>query len=183
MRLSLTVLLSAFATCSFGQRAPADAPARVLSICAVLAEIPAYRGKTIAIRGVYTYDGLRQDDCSSEFVTGDHHWPPVLNLVLSDYPDGEKLPVGFTTDVRSWRNLATTAIEAGRQGRSVEIWATIIGLLRARKEYVRPGGAVSGGFGHLGVLPAEIVIERVVDVRVKPVENSRYDYRLKPKAM
>ncbi len=151
----------------------------VVSVCQVLADLSFYRGKVVRVRGVFTYDGLREDDCEKEFVTGGHKWPPILNLATTKYRGPEEPPFGFATDSQSWDDMERVAIETGKQGRPVEIWVTIIGQLRAQPEYVLPGNRVRGGYGHLGALPAEIVVKRVTDVLVKPVAQSRYDYRLK----
>jgi hypothetical protein len=153
----------------------------IVSVCQVLADPSSYRGKVVQVRGVFTYRGLREDDCPKEFITGGHRWPPILNLASTEYTDAEELPFGFVTDLQSWEHLDEVAIEAGKRGRPVEIWATIIGQIRAQPDYVLPDGRVRGGYGHLGVLPAEIVVKRVTDVVVKQVAESRYDYRL-PKA-
>lgn len=151
---------------------------RVVTVCDVLANPSSFRGRIVAVRGVFTYGALRQDDCPQEFITGDRRWPPILNLATTEYQKGEP-PVAFKTDPESWDRLDLTALEAGKQGRSVEIWATIIGQIRAQSEYVLPDGRVRSGFGHLGAFPAEVVVKQITDITVKPVPKSRYDYRLR----
>ncbi|HWQ90351.1 MAG TPA: hypothetical protein VN673_01675 [Clostridia bacterium] len=133
------------------------------------------------MRGVFTYRGLRQDGCPKELATGNRRWPPVLNLAAAEdvwQREGQKFT--FRTDHRRWDQLERTAIEAGKQGQSVEIWATIVGQVGSVERRVLPNGSVvGGGYGHLGALPAELVVKEVKDVVVKPVPRSRYDYRLR----
>lgn len=153
---------------------------RVISVCDVLADLDSYRDRIAAVRGVFTYRGLRQDGCPTELITGNRHWPPVLDLAAVEgvwQRDGQKFT--FRTDHAGWDGLERTAIEAGKQGQSVEIWVTIVGQVGAVERRVLPDGRViGGGYGHLGALPAELVVKEVKDVVVKPVPRSRYDYRL-----
>jgi hypothetical protein len=48
------------------------------------------------------------------------------------------------------------------------------GEVRAPKEYIRKDGSVTGGYGHLGVFPAELVVERVSEISVVPTPT--FDY-------
>jgi hypothetical protein len=107
----------------------------LVSVCQVLTDPSSYRGKVVRVRGVFTYRGLREDNCPKEFITGGHRWPPILHLATTEYPDPEEPPLGFATDHQSWNRLEEVAIEAGKRGRPVEIWATIIGRIRAQPDY------------------------------------------------
>lgn len=173
----LLVLVTLLTIGCTSERGTTDTGATV-SVCEVLGNPSLYRGKIVRVRGVFTYEGLRQDDCPKEFITRGRKWASVLNLASTQRRESGEPPFGFVTDYESWDRLDTTAVEAGKQGRPVEIWATVIGRFRV---YLLPDGSIGGGYGHLGVLPAEIVVKRVEDIVVKPVVKSRYDYRL-PKA-
>jgi uncharacterized membrane protein YcgQ (UPF0703/DUF1980 family) len=81
-----------------------------------------------------------------------------------------------------WAELAKakrTAEEEEKQGRRVEVWVTVRGKLNA-SERRSPAGpcdrVVNGGIGHLGVFPAQIVVEVLDDVQVIPNASSPYDY-------
>lgn len=145
----------------------------VISVCDVLADLDSYRDRIAAVRGVFTYRGLRQDGCPTELITDNRHWPPVLDLAAVEgvwQRDGQKFT--FRTDHAGWDGLERTAIEAGKQGQSVEIWATIVGQVGAVERRVLPDGRViGGGYGHLGALPAELVVKEVKDVVVKPFRD------------
>jgi hypothetical protein len=170
----------AFVTALFGgcaRERGVESPQRVVSVCDILANLESYRGKVVTVRGAYTYIGLRQDGCPAPFVTGDHRWPPILNLTDAVYKWPGDPPLVFKTDYESWDRLERTALRAGKQGRSVEIWATITGQVRAQPGYLLPDKRVRGGYGPGATLPAELVVKRVVDIEVKPVSHPRYDYR------
>jgi hypothetical protein len=151
-------------------------PLNVISVCDLFDNLPRYRAQMVAIRGVYYYGALRQDDCSRPFVTGSRRWASALDMVGSHLAAVTGEPVPFRTNQESWDNLDKTCIREGQQGHRVVIWATVVGEVRAPERYVLPSGAVVLGYGHLGALPAEIVIRRVVNVEVKPDPASRYDY-------
>jgi uncharacterized membrane protein YcgQ (UPF0703/DUF1980 family) len=82
-----------------------------------------------------------------------------------------------------WAELAkavSAAEERAKQGSQVEVWVTTRGRLKSsgRRSPLGPcDGAVNSGFGHLGVFPAQIVVEAIEDVQVIPNPNSPYDYR------
>jgi hypothetical protein len=81
-----------------------------------------------------------------------------------------------------WGDLAKaerTAEQEAKQGRRVEVWVTVRGKLNAggRRSPVGPCDRVANsGFGHLGVFPAQIVVEGVRDIQVTPNATSPYDY-------
>jgi hypothetical protein len=169
----------AFLGCGRSRVTDLASPSKVISVCDLFDNLPSYRGKMVAVRGVYNYYSLGQNDCSRPFVTGSRRWASALDMVGSHSAAFEGEPVPFTTNQQSWDNLDNTCIREGQLGHRVVIWATVVGEVRAPERYVLPSGAVVLGYGHLGALPAEIVIRRVVNVEVKPDPASKYDYKLR----
>jgi len=164
-RLGVGVLMCA-CTISFGSEL---AP---ITVCQLFNDLQSYGGKRLAVRGIY-WNGLRQA-CSRRLVVVGREWPTALNLVDSEFAAADNEPVSFVTDRRSWDALDRLMIREARAGKREEIWVTMIGKLRT-PVYVRADRAVSGGYGHLGAFPAELVVERVTDIAVKA--NATYDYR------
>lgn len=150
----------------------------LLSVCDLSRDFAAYRGKMVAVRGVYYY-GLRQN-CPQTCANGP--WPSFLDLIGNGYtPPGEPA-VEFTADEPSWAALdkVQQAVERdAKQGKRVEIWVTVLGQVRA-SPHRSPGGpcdrVVNGGYGHLGAFPAQLVVKRITNIEVVPSAHSPYDY-------
>ena len=143
-----------------------------LTVCEVLRDPPRYRGKLVSVTGIY-WDGLRET-CREPFVTGNRTWPTALNLVDTGFPASSEETVAFKTDEKSWRDLEELALREAKAGHREEIWATVTGVLRAPQSYIREDGRVVGGYGHLAVFPAELVVERILGTTIKPTPT--YDY-------
>ncbi len=145
-----------------------------MTVCELFADLPSHQDKMVAVRGIFFF-GLRQQNCPERFVSGNHQWPTVLDLVDSNYPNVGERPMNFVTDDPTWNNLQLLAVAEGRKGRHEEIWATIEGQLQGPQRYIRPGikGGL-GGYGHMGGLAAQLVVKRVVDIETK--QTPTYDY-------
>jgi hypothetical protein len=143
-----------------------------IGVCELLKNITQYRDRIVAVRGIYWF-GLR-NSCSQPFVTGEHTWPSALNLVESDSPPTDAT-LSFRTNQKSWDALEAFVRQQARAGNRAEIWVTVVGKVRAPATYIRGKGRVVGGYGHLGVFPAELVVKDVSNVVLK--SNPTYDYR------
>jgi hypothetical protein len=139
-------------------------PTRTLIVCELMANLRAYQGKMVAVRGIYFW-GLRQNGCAKPYVTGTKVWPAALNAVEA----GDDPRDGFSSDLKSMGELYDLVLREGRLGKREEIWVTIIGRIR--------GPVIQGqyGFGHLNWAPAELVIHHVENLEIKP--NPTYNYR------
>lgn len=132
----------------------------------------------VAVKGVYYY-GLRQT-CPQACANGP--WPSFLDLTSSGYTPSGEPAVGFITDERSWAALdkVQQAVEReAKLGKKAEIWVTVLGQVRAspRRSPIGPcDRAVNGGYGHLGVYPAQLVVRSVTSIEVVPNAHSPYDY-------
>jgi hypothetical protein len=142
-----------------------------LSVCTVLGSPSLYRGKVLVVRGIY-WLGLR--DTCGEIRLGGRAWASALDLVQSGYLPSGQAPVAFKTDLNSLDTLDRLTIAEGRAGRREEIWTTLLGELRAPERYTRPDGSTVGGYGHLAVFPAELIIKRVLKTEI--VSRPTYDY-------
>ena len=147
---------------------------KIVTVCELFADLPSHQDKIVAVRGIFFF-GLRQDGCPERFISGNHQWPTVLDLVHSNYPQEGERTVDFVTDDQTWNHLELLAAAEGKKGRHEEIWATIEGQLQGPQRYLRPGvrGGV-GGYGHLGGLAAQLVVKRVDDIEIK--QSPTYDY-------
>lgn len=144
-----------------------------ISVCELLKNIQQYRNTIVDVTGIY-WNGLRQS-CPEPFVTGGHAWPSAVDLVEAGYVSmgGGQTP-SFETDRKSWDALQLLVLREARARRREEVWVRIRGEVRAPARYVRDGGEIFGGYGHLGGFPAELVVERVLDVNIRP--NPTFDY-------
>lgn len=179
-RSALALLfISVMSFCSSCSEVPVEQPSRKpagsqpIFICDLLKNVQLYRGKMVTVTGIY-WRGLRQT-CTEPFSTGGHEWPSAIFFVGSDFVAGTDESVAFETDERSWEDLDEIVIREAKAGRREEIWATMTGKLLAPESYLRKDGRVVGGYGPLGVFPAQLVVERIVDVEIKP--NPTYEYR------
>jgi hypothetical protein len=167
----LAVICSRLAWPQTGENVREESARKVLSVCELLSSPASYRGKVVTVRGIY-WQGLRQG--CQEIHLGNRTWPASVNLVESDgrraVPD---VPV-IQTDRVSLDALDRLVVGEAKAGKREEIWATIVGLVRAPSSYVRADGRTVGGYGHLGVFPAEIIVERVLKTEI--VSNPTYDY-------
>jgi len=146
--------------------------ANPLTVCDVLKEPSRYRGRLVTVTGIF-WAGLRQS-CPEPFVTREHTWPSALNLAHSQLPASAEDAVSFKTDEKSWDDLLELVRREGKARRHEEIWVTITGQIRAPAGYIRKDGQIVGGYGHLGVFPAELVVKRILGTSIK--SNPTYDY-------
>jgi hypothetical protein len=142
-------------------------PIKAMTLCDLSKDFSAYRDRLVAVRGVYFY-GLKQD-CAATCAIGP--WPSFVDLTGSSaLPDAAWLEVD---------KAERTAEEDAKHGKRSEVWVTVIGRVRA-PERPSPAGPCDpvrrGHYGHLGVFPAQLVVERFTDIQVIPNPNSTYDY-------
>lgn len=140
------------------------------TVCDLLGNLPAYNGRVVKVRGIY-WNGIRQT-CTKPLTTSGHTWPSAVNLVESSEPTNEARII--TTDHESWDKLDTIALRTAQAHRKAEIWVTVMGRVRAPTSFVRKDGRVVGGYGHLGVFPAELVVAHVSEIEVR--SNPTFDY-------
>ncbi len=157
---ALVILLAIAAS---GQQRPGP---RLLSICELSKDYGAYRGKLVAVRGIYYY-GLRQT-CQQKCADGP--WPSFVTLV----------GVGNNGFDGLAKVEQTVELEA-KKGKRLEIWVTAVGQLETMADLSPLGpcdkvGSRYQGYGHLGVFPAQISVSSFRDIEVKENPKSTYDY-------
>ena len=175
--LALTCAVVVHTGCTSGRPTPPaqdKEPLRTLTVCELFKDLPAYQDRMVSVRGIY-YRDLGQEGCPNQFVAGGRRWPSALDLRSSELRLTGDRSVEIATDQESWNQLDRAVIRVGQEGHRAEVWATVTGLLRGPYRTGRPGKVTIGGFGHLGVYPAELVVKRVSDIEVKPTPT--YDYR------
>ena len=157
---ALVILLAIAAS---GQQRPGPS---LLSICELSKDYGAYRGKLVAVRGIYYY-GLRQA-CPQKCADGP--WPSFLDLVGAE---------NNTFDGLS-KVEQSVELEA-KKGKRFEIWVTAVGQLETMAALSALGpcdkvGSGYHGYGHLGLFPAQIRVSYFRDIQVKENPKSAYDY-------
>jgi hypothetical protein len=139
----------------------------VMNLCDLSRDFAVYRGRLVAVRGVY-FNGLRQQ-CRQSCATGP--WPSFVDLIGNDRA-GDAIWAGLA-------NAERTAVREAKQGRRFEVWVTVTGRIGA-SDHRSPVGpcdvVVNGGYGHLGAFPAQIVVEAFNDIKIVPNTDSPYDY-------
>ena len=198
--LNISFLLVALAATG-GAQTPPPQP-RLWSICELFEDLVSHAGKLVAVRGLL-YQSRESlplgGRCQSKFVTryqafpglpgimpeltAEYVWPTAINLTYSTNRSEGESPVTFSTDTDSVQRT----IEYIKQRRAefkdaksnLDVLVTVIGMLRVRSHYdigPLPNGTMAGGgYGHLSIYPAELVILRMVDpvAEVRKPENKQ----------
>jgi hypothetical protein len=99
-------------------------------------------------------------------------WPSAMDVQDAGWAADEGVKVPFRTDEGTVRNIETRIRAALNRDPSVQPWVTAIGLVRTRKRYIveqLPSGILHGnGFGPLDKFPAQIIIQTLKDLDLKP---------------
>lgn len=171
MNAGLAVLCGSFALFADQPSSRKSSVPTPISVCELFLNLTSYRHKLVAVRGIYWY-GLR-GPCQESFVTANHRWPKALNLTATQDSNATGLALPFQTDHASWDELDRAIRRQAAAGRRAEIWVTVVGFVEAPERYVRTDGQVVGGFGHLGVFPAQLIVKHVADVviQLRPTYN------------
>lgn len=161
MRLAFLILL-----CPLIQRA--EPPLKPVTVCDVLADLPAYDGKAVAVVGRFSFRQagrwLGEQKCASKFVTGDQEWPNSL-WVTFDPATAPKPPGVMAVDapllaqkVREVK-LGTSLTKLPFGSSDYDSWALVFGRVETRKDLVAvtPNGTRKNGFGYGESSPARLV--------------------------
>lgn len=128
-----------------------------IGVCEVFRNPAAYRGKIVAIRGIY--NGALTERCGGGvFQLGGRRWVTAINLADSEHAAQHGDVVGFRTERASWDHLDRLAYAKGKLVTRV-VRVTAVGRLETVE--VRPDGLATSGYGHLGVLPAQLTVQRM----------------------
>lgn len=149
--------------CAFATLLPSAPTPISLSLCDLAKDYGSYRDKLVSVRG---YCGLRQacpQSCANK------PWPSFVEL------RGGGSPTVWDAVAEVERSVEAEA----KKGKRFEIWVTVIGRLDTRARPSRRGPCDNRdlfGYGHLGVFPAELVVESFTDIKVIENPASPYDY-------
>ena len=133
----------------------------VIPICDLFRNLPAHRGKRIAVRGefVTTMEGAWiVGRCKGGFVTDGYRWPVELSYGIPAYYSSQTSKL---YEAR-WPSLLK---ETPEDKFNVVTAATFVGTLRMRAEYrtiCRPDRRyLANGFGHMGGAAGELIVESI----------------------
>jgi hypothetical protein len=146
----------------------AEAPGRVepVRVCELLAGLEAWRGKTAAVIGRYSFRDngrfMSEDACESHLTAGSLAWPDSIQLT-ADPAGGPKLPDGFDVDpVSTARKLKetrkATALGKFRFG-SLEYdrWAIVYGRVEPAPGLATPPTSLKPGKNALEPAPLRLI--------------------------
>ena len=141
----------------------------VIPICELFQNLSAWKGKRVAVRGefVSTMEGAWIiGRCKGGFITDGYRWPVSLTF-------GVAAPYSAKTAKLYRPTWPSPSKGADLQGQfEVTKAATFVGLLRMRSEYnvtcLRNGTYLGKGFGHLNGAAAELIVEDIRNVELKP---------------
>lgn len=145
------------------------------SVCDVLSNLEAYRGKIVKIRGVSNLQGAivpESPSCSRPFDRGGGVWPSAVYTMSTEaYERTMRSEVPFRISEVERRSLEDLRDVVNQLGPDETFEATFVGLLLARDVYRlvkdEQGRPVqTNGFGHLGGYPVALVCQAVEDVSV-----------------
>lgn len=147
-------------------RAGGPAPIQPVRVCEILRDPAAYRGKTVAVIGRFSFREtgrfLSEEKCENRLTTGEFAWPCALRLVV-DGDNAPHLPESFDIDSgaadRSLREARkTTALGKFRFG-SVEYdrWAIVYGRVETSAQYDSPPAGLRAAKSNLEPAPFRLL--------------------------
>lgn len=145
---------------------------QTISICDLFKDLPASRGKWIAVRGglVGTDEGLWIiGRCKGFFYTDNYRWPVSLNYGMPAYysPESEQISPA--------KYISPPGMVPENGGGGEILTATFVGVLRMRSHYMAEcmpnGWRRTNGFGHLSSSAAELVVDDIAHVEFSPAPD------------
>ena len=141
----------------------------VIPICELFQNLPAWKGKRIAVRGefVTTMEGAWIiGECKGGFITDGYRWPVSLTYDV-------RAPYSFQAVKLYQPKWPSPSKGEDLQGQfDVIKTATFVGQLRMRSEYMvtcrRNGTYLGNGFGHLNGAAAELIVDGITNVEMTP---------------
>lgn len=147
----------------------------VIPICDLFQNLPAWKGKRIAVRGefVSTMEGMWiVGACKGKFVTDGYRWPVALTYASPAYYTQAIAKL----DEPTWPSPSERGASPGAS--AVSKTAILVGRLRMRSEYrvsCEPDGRyVGNGFGHLNAAAAELLVESMRNVETTEPPDTEY---------
>jgi hypothetical protein len=142
----------------------------ILSVCAVLKDLPKYNGKIIAVRGVVegSSEGgsILDRHCTVRLVTNGYLWPTAIALELPTtfFSQGT---VDFDVDWVALQRVDKQVQQMRFDAASDKLWLTYVGLFETREKLevgVDPDGKRwPVGFGHLSRAPGRLIVKTAIN--------------------
>jgi hypothetical protein len=146
------------------QDATAPPRAKVPDVCEVLGEMNVRAERAnVQVRGVYFGD--LEEPCEKPVILGEHQWPSAISVIG---------PRQDSAGWKSWDGLHGVVVKEAQRGSRGAIWVTITGRLLGPWHTDDHGNRIYGGYGHLGAFPAEIIVDHVSDIELKPTPKLNY---------
>jgi len=142
-----------------------------LSVCTVLESLRTYSGQEITVIGELESSMevllLRGIDCKKPFVTDGFSWPTALHIRYPDRNAGSTTARPESSGIEAFSQAIASA-SAKSRGAAAHGCVVITGILETKSEYVirtfKDGTRRGSGFGHMGALPAAILM-KAADIR------------------
>ena len=176
-RRSRRLMHMAFLVVLAVDQAKAQEPTR-LTVCEVFQDLQGWSDKLIAVHGEYDFGGshgiyaVLERDCPVNPETDGIKWGTAIWLTGSPAPDNLSDLERSLHDPRSFRVLHAftgTMIKEYwdvRAGPPFKVMATFVGILRAGNL-----DTLDGGFGYMGLYPAQLKALAVRDIVVTQTSN------------
>jgi len=155
---------------------PDSSSLEVIPICTLFQDLPAYKGRRIAVRGeiVGTVHGTWIiGNCQSSFVSDGYRWPVSISCGGPAYYSKE------TAHLYEVKSPAVRKGEVLEGNPGVVQTATFVGVLRVRSDYhvsCTPDGKYRAyGYGHMNSAAAELIVENIRDFDLTPSPETRTD--------
>jgi len=160
------VTVAAVSVCGAQGQGAKDRSAEPITICELFSKLRSHQNKIITITGVRFESGsfmIGQTGCPKKLVTNGSSWPTTVvldsTLAIEDAP--------FHTKPGSMEKLFQASLN---RPQGSELWVTVTGQLRLRKEYHlarTPRGIHGTGYGAFGMAPALLLVKTIDDIVVK----------------
>ena len=148
---------------------PDSSSLEVIPICTLFQNLPAYKGKRIAVRGEFVgtmHGGWIIGGCQSSFVTDGYRWPVSIS---------SGGPAYYSQETAHLYEVKLPALRKGEvlEGNPVALKAaTFVGTLRVRSDYhvsCTPNGTYRAyGYGYMNSAAAELIVENIRDLDLTP---------------
>ena len=148
---------------------------RPLSVCEVMARLESHANRVVRVIGEFGSGpeqfSLYETSCKTPFKTRGYSWPPAFNLV-SPGNLGAPSALPFVPDVSSIQAFHEAVRKVGSLG--VVGCLIVTGMVQVRGDYydgAQSSGNRGRGFGHMGALPAQLILKSVEVQKLRPFER------------
>lgn len=148
-KIAVVITLKAFLVLASGLILASDCWAGALTVCEAVMRSPTLSGRVVRIKGAWVagmeQTMLRAYDCSSTVSLSGREWPAAIDLRVSSLGASRSLMVRKANIERAYNTV--------RLSKNAEFLGVVIVTL---KGLIQP--ASIDGFGHLGALPARLLL-------------------------